>query len=179
VFQFGLASNRLRSQRQTAISIIDCVWLDTKTESCLRPKLAPMPAAWSEGIPRKINNLCFNALSLGYAKRQRSIDASIVQEAVRDLSLDSLGSDRLTNQNEARDSGVTSHYLNTPGEAASNVTSSDMWRSEVAGSFSRLPKPSVRGLGFSFPPITWEFFAFFICFLCTRFLGQRGACAKD
>ena len=138
-----------------------------------------MLAAWSEGIPRKINNLCFNALSLGYAKRQRSIDASIVQEAVRDLSLDSLGSDRLTNQNEARDSGVTSHYLNTPGEAASNVTSSDMWRSEVAGSFSRLPKPSVRGLGFSFPPITWEFFAFFICFLCTRFLGQRGACAKD
>ena len=65
-----------------------------------------MPAAWSEGIPRKINNLCFNALSLGYAKRQRSIDASIVQEAVRDLSLDSLGSERLTNQNEARDSEV-------------------------------------------------------------------------
>jgi len=31
------------------------------------PEARAVIAAWSKGIPRNINNLCFNALSLGYA----------------------------------------------------------------------------------------------------------------
>jgi general secretion pathway protein A len=42
----------------------------------------------SRGIPRLINNLCFNALSLGCAARQKQIDAAVVKEAAGDLSLD-------------------------------------------------------------------------------------------
>ena len=49
-------------------------------------------AARSGGIPRNINNICFNALTLGYAKRQRQIDASIVGEVLADLDLDLLSS---------------------------------------------------------------------------------------
>lgn len=43
----------------------------------------------SRGIPRLINNLCFNALSLGCAMRCKQIDSGPVREAASDLSLDS------------------------------------------------------------------------------------------
>src|SRR2546430_4613036 len=38
----------------------------------------------SRGIPRLINNLCFNALSLGCAMRRRQIDVVVPSEAVED-----------------------------------------------------------------------------------------------
>lgn len=41
----------------------------------------------SEGIPRNINNICFNALSLGYALQKRSIDADVIEEVLRDLDV--------------------------------------------------------------------------------------------
>ena len=44
----------------------------------------------SQGIPRNINRICFNALSLGYALGRKRIDKKIVQEAVNDLSLDNV-----------------------------------------------------------------------------------------
>jgi general secretion pathway protein A len=44
----------------------------------------------SEGIPRNINNLCFNALSLGCALKRRTIDCDIVREVVADLDLEPL-----------------------------------------------------------------------------------------
>jgi general secretion pathway protein A len=42
-------------------------------------------ARFSQGIPRNINNLCFNALSLGYALKRKTIDGDIVREVVADL----------------------------------------------------------------------------------------------
>jgi general secretion pathway protein A len=45
-------------------------------------------AEHSEGIPRNINNLCFNSLALACALRQKPIDAGIIREVVGDLSLD-------------------------------------------------------------------------------------------
>jgi general secretion pathway protein A len=42
-------------------------------------------ARWAEGIPRKINNVCFNALLRGYARKRESIDSSIIQDAIVDL----------------------------------------------------------------------------------------------
>jgi general secretion pathway protein A len=44
-------------------------------------------ARLSEGIPRNINNFCFNALSLGCALRQRVIDPAIVEEVRKDLDI--------------------------------------------------------------------------------------------
>jgi general secretion pathway protein A len=41
----------------------------------------------TEGIPRNINNFCFNALSLACALRQKVIDDAIVQEVVSDLDI--------------------------------------------------------------------------------------------
>jgi general secretion pathway protein A len=49
-----------------------------------------MIAQYSEGIPRNINNLCFNSLSLGCALKRKTIDADIVREVVADLDLEPL-----------------------------------------------------------------------------------------
>ena len=44
-------------------------------------------ALYSGGIPRNINNLCFNALSIGYALGKNAIDAEAVREVIGDLGL--------------------------------------------------------------------------------------------
>lgn len=51
------------------------------------PEARAMVASWSEGVPRKINNLCFNALTLGYALGRKEIDCPLVQEAANDLDM--------------------------------------------------------------------------------------------
>src|ERR1700730_7875161 len=50
----------------------------------------------SGGIPRNINNICFSALTLGYAKGLKQIDATIVREVLADLNMDALGSESMT-----------------------------------------------------------------------------------
>jgi general secretion pathway protein A len=44
-------------------------------------------ADYSGGIPRNINNLCFNSLSLACASRRKVIDTEIVREVIADLDL--------------------------------------------------------------------------------------------
>jgi general secretion pathway protein A len=41
----------------------------------------------SYGVPRNINNLCFNALSLAYALRRKPIDSEIIREVIADRDL--------------------------------------------------------------------------------------------
>src|SRR6202790_4667932 len=48
-----------------------------------------MIAEHGEGIPRNINNLCFNALSLGCALKRKPIDEKIIREVLDDLDLGS------------------------------------------------------------------------------------------
>lgn len=43
---------------------------------------------YSDGIPRNINNLCFNSLSLACALQRKPIDSEIVREVIADLNLD-------------------------------------------------------------------------------------------
>jgi len=44
-------------------------------------------AQYSAGIPRLINVLCFNALSLGFASRYNQISPDIIREAAKDVAL--------------------------------------------------------------------------------------------
>lgn len=53
------------------------------------PGALALIAERTRGIPRLINNICFNSLSIGCASRSEKIDAGIVQESAMDLSLDS------------------------------------------------------------------------------------------
>jgi general secretion pathway protein A len=43
----------------------------------------------SEGIPRNINNMCFCAMSLGWATKRKSIDREMVIDVLADLNLES------------------------------------------------------------------------------------------
>jgi general secretion pathway protein A len=44
-------------------------------------------AKYSGGIPRNINNICFNAMSLGCAMKRKTIHAEAVEEVLADLDL--------------------------------------------------------------------------------------------
>jgi general secretion pathway protein A len=44
-------------------------------------------AQFSAGIPRNINNCCFNALSLGFALGQKVVDVKVVEEVIRDFDI--------------------------------------------------------------------------------------------
>ncbi|MGB7845006.1 MAG: AAA family ATPase, partial [Candidatus Acidiferrum sp.] len=75
------------------------------------PSALRLIADASHGIPRIINNLCFNALSLGRAKRLRQIDSRLVTEAAMDMPIDvripklSLLREQLTQQVSSGSSG--------------------------------------------------------------------------
>jgi general secretion pathway protein A len=47
-------------------------------------------AAHSEGVPRNVNNICFNAMALACVLKQKSISSDVVQEVLADLDLRSL-----------------------------------------------------------------------------------------
>jgi general secretion pathway protein A len=55
--------------------------------SIFTPQAMAETAEFTEGIPRNINNLCFNAMSLACALRQKTIDTSIVREVIADLDI--------------------------------------------------------------------------------------------
>jgi general secretion pathway protein A len=55
------------------------------------PGAVALIARYSRGVPRVINNLCFHALSLGYAKNWKKIDVITLREVIADLNLESLG----------------------------------------------------------------------------------------
>lgn len=54
------------------------------------PGALELIAKYSEGIPRNINNLCFNALSIGCALKRKTIDCDILSEVIGDFDLEPL-----------------------------------------------------------------------------------------
>ena len=46
-----------------------------------------MIAEHSGGLPRNINNICFNAMSIGCAMKRKTINAAVIEEVLRDLDL--------------------------------------------------------------------------------------------
>src|SRR5579862_4295510 len=49
-------------------------------------------ADFTEGIPRNVNNFCFNALSLSYAMQKKLVDLDTVKEVISDLDISKLTS---------------------------------------------------------------------------------------
>jgi len=57
------------------------------------PEAVGLIAARSRGIPRIINNYCFNALSLAFAIKKPTVDADLVHEVAQDLEILDLSAD--------------------------------------------------------------------------------------
>jgi general secretion pathway protein A len=104
------------------------------------PEVRTMIAARSEGVPRNINNLCFNVLSLGYALGRREIDCSLVLEAANDLELNPLVSKQHDSQNFPQPVAEVSHGAPLHADGTSGEKHSD--------SYVPLPSsiPTVLGL---------------------------------
>jgi general secretion pathway protein A len=58
-----------------------------KGPALFTPEAIKIIATRGEGIPRNINNICFNALSLGFALEKHKIDSGMVLEALGDLDV--------------------------------------------------------------------------------------------
>ena len=99
------------------------------------PEARAMIAAWSRGVPRNINNLCFNALGLGFAMGKLEIDSAIIQEAARDLELS-------PNTSNPWDSRGCVSDLTLPRSAASRVAKIGSSKECSAGPTE--PPPSSR-----------------------------------
>jgi general secretion pathway protein A len=82
-------------------------------DSVFTPEALQMIAQQSGGIPRNINNLCFNALSLGRALKKVQIDADILNEVIDDLDLQPLigGTTSSDKRSRSRSKGLTGHLL--------------------------------------------------------------------
>jgi general secretion pathway protein A len=50
-------------------------------------------AEFTQGIPRNVNNFCFNALSLAYALQKKVVDSDVVKEVISDLDISKLTSE--------------------------------------------------------------------------------------
>ncbi|HZQ68800.1 MAG TPA: AAA family ATPase [Terriglobales bacterium] len=57
------------------------------------PEALDTIATFTEGIPRNVNNFCFNALSLACALKQKIVDRAVVQEVISDLDISKLVSE--------------------------------------------------------------------------------------
>ncbi len=51
------------------------------------PEAMHLVTEFTEGIPRNLNNFCFNAMSLGCAMRQKLIGPDLVEEVIGDLDM--------------------------------------------------------------------------------------------
>jgi len=72
-------------------------------------------ARFTEGIPRNVNNFCFNALSLACALRQKTVDLGVAQEVISDLDISKhLTADAITPVNAELPSQVVSAPVPAP-----------------------------------------------------------------
>jgi len=65
-----------------------------KGHSLFTAEARALIAHHSQGVPRNINNLCFNALSLGCSLKRKTIDASILHEVVADFNVCAIASEQ-------------------------------------------------------------------------------------
>jgi len=86
-------------------------------------------ARFTEGIPRNINNFCFNALSLACALQKKLVDFDVVREVIADLDITKLTSDvpaevvempypRSRPAPAPASNGQNNHEILSPAEAA-------------------------------------------------------------
>src|SRR5579863_9695986 len=100
-------------------------------EQLFTPDVYDDIARFTQGIPRNINNFCFNALSLTCAMQKRLVDSEIVKEVIADLDISKLtsdGSSSLTpgfdvpyqpsRQPPVSSNGQNNHEILSPAEAA-------------------------------------------------------------
>ncbi|MGA8153226.1 MAG: AAA family ATPase [Terriglobales bacterium] len=78
-------------------------------EPVFAPEAYERIAEFTEGVPRNVNNLCFNALSLAYALQKKIVDMDVVKEVISDLDIT-----RLTTETPAASVPLVPDYPSLP-----------------------------------------------------------------
>jgi len=81
----------------------------------------------SEGIPRNINSICFQSLSLGFVCQKRPIDSEVVREVARDLEL---------KKNEVKSAPTTARNMPEPRQKTAGISA------EPLATWPSLPAPA-------------------------------------
>jgi hypothetical protein len=92
-------------------------------------------AEYSNGIPRNINNICFNALSWGCAMKKRLIDGEILREVGAELAVN------MVRQDEPSSSGPVTHIdrvIPAPRFVLSSRPASRKWIAETTATVALL-----------------------------------------
>jgi general secretion pathway protein A len=97
-------------------------------EPLFTPEVYDDIARFTEGIPRNINNFCFNALSLTCALQKKVVDSAAVKEVIADLDISKLTSDvpndfiempyPRSRSSSPSNNGQNNHEILSPAEAA-------------------------------------------------------------
>lgn len=80
------------------------------------PQAMALLASASHGIPRNVNTLCFNALSLAFAVEQDVITDEVMDEVIADLNPDFLKASRFSNSGANRRSNRSGEHDPTRAE---------------------------------------------------------------
>ncbi|MGO9338922.1 MAG: ExeA family protein [Terracidiphilus sp.] len=104
------------------------------------------------GIPRNINNLCFNALSLGCALKQRKIDSKVIEEVLADLRFREFDSHQVLQREDSR-------------------------KAAHAGKNRRMPRTAKRRVGVR--SIVWAAFVIALILMWPSFADDRLASANN
>lgn len=80
------------------------------------PEAISQIATHSAGIPRNINNICFNALTLACAKRQKRVDIATIHEVLRDLNIAPWSCGNDTGESFSIDSPPSSDAVRSDGQ---------------------------------------------------------------
>jgi len=90
-------------------------------ESLFTPTALSLIAQASEGIPRNINNICFNALTLGCALQRKTIEVELIREVLTDLNFQSKSTPAATPEDELREVMNSAHSRTTNRPKLSKV----------------------------------------------------------
>jgi len=94
----------------------------------------------SEGIPRNINNICFNAMSLACALKRKTIDRDIIREVLADLDLESLN----------EETAVVRKSEEEPKYSVSQTLRNVEWKALFRDWLSKLPEVKADRIYFAF-----------------------------
>lgn len=96
------------------------------------PEALKAVAEFSSGIPRNVNNCCFNALSLGFTLGRKTVDVSVVEEAIHDLDI----SQHVSEHEKTPASDLKIDDLKTGGATFASVSLASSGSSEIQPSRS-------------------------------------------
>ena len=103
-------------------------------------------AQFSAGIPRNINNCCFNALSLGFALGRKVVDLSVVAEVIHDLDISEHVSDNAVSANPRAERGVRSSDSKVDANSMAEITSASKIGGEAVA-MTAIPERNIERTG--------------------------------